>query len=300
MNILVIGSKGFIGSNCVKTFSGKHEVWGCDIVPGEGENYIQLSEKNSFESILAQRQYDVCINASGSANVGSSYSNPVNDRQLNTDNVEIMLQALVKNNHECKFINFSSAAVYGNPVRLPITERAEVAPLSPYGKHKALSEEILKQYASDHKLRTCSLRVFSAYGPGLRKQLFWDIFLKTRQTQHIKLFGTGNESRDFIFIDDLMNAVESVIANASFDGTVVNIASGTETTIRDAATAFLGGLPGKYELEFSGEVKAGDPINWCGDISLLKSYGFTPRTALQEGLRKTAEGYLNDQLPGHV
>ncbi len=292
MKIIIIGSKGFVGSACVAKLASEHDVIGADIVLSSEPAYIHISNKGSLEDLFKSNLYDVCINASGSANVGFSFANVQKDHELNVDNVKVMLDAIATFQPSCKFINFSSAAVYGNPISLPIGENSATTPLSPYGQHKLESEKLLHASHTDSGLSTCSLRVFSAYGPRLYKQLFWDIFQKWKNTSSITLFGTGNESRDFIFIDDLIFAVESVIKNAKFHGEVINVASGKETTIRLAASMFLDILAKPYELSFSGEEKPGDPINWCADITTLKAIGFVPVVDLETGLRATVLEYL--------
>lgn len=297
--ILIVGSRGFIGSHCVEYFSANNEVCGCDVTEknDSSQKYFQIKNNSDFNIILAKHKFDLFINASGSAGVGFSISYPEKDYELNTANVEAMLAAIKKHSPQTKFINFSSAAVYGNPKHLPINEYDEIMPLSPYGKHKAEAEKILKKYHDDSGLKTCSVRVFSAYGPGLHKQLFWDLFLKARETKHIRLFGTGDESRDFIFIDDLVGAIECVAQNAPMNGECINVSSGIETRVSEAAQIFLNALGQTFELNFSGEVKEGDPVNWKADVRVLNELGFRTSVSLQEGLKRLAKAYKGIPLP---
>lgn len=290
MKILIIGSRGFIGSHCVDHFNSKGlEVWQADVDESSGENFYKINRQNSDYSILfKEHQFDVCINASGSAHVGFSFENPSRDFELNVVNVQKILVAIRDYNPECKFVNFSSAAVYGNPQFLPITENSSCKPLSPYGFHKLQSELLLTEYHNFFGLQTCSLRVFSAYGPRLKKQLFWDLYQKSLQSEVISLFGTGSETRDFIYIDDLLHILDLVIQNSSFQGSIYNVASAVETTISEAAQIFIGAFsPGK-KLEFTGEVKEGDPIHWLADMEFLKGKGFNPQFDLHLGLKKYA------------
>lgn len=289
MKILIVGSVGFIGANALRYFSSRgHNVTGCDIVESPTfliGQYITIDAVSpNFAALFVSSNYDVCINASGSAHVGFSFEDPAKDFELNVLNVNRLLVAIRKYNPACRFINFSSAAVYGNPVRLPITEDIPTKPLSPYGFHKLQSEYLLTEYHKFFGLHTCSLRVFSAYGPGLRKQLFWDMYQKTRQPEHIQLFGTGSESRDFIYIEDLLRVVELIIESDIFEGNVINVASGKETTIREAAGIFYEILDPKLTFSFSGKVKAGDPNNWRADIQTTKLLKFQPHWNLTEGL----------------
>jgi dTDP-glucose 4,6-dehydratase/UDP-glucose 4-epimerase len=290
MKILIIGSRGFIGSHCVDYFQSKGlEVWQADVNESIGENFYKISRHNSDYSILfKEQQFDVCINASGSAHVGFSFENPSKDFELNVVNVQKILVAIRDYNPDCKFINFSSAAVYGNPKILPITENTPCKPLSPYGFHKLQSELLLTEYHKFFGLKTCSLRVFSAYGPRLKKQLFWDLYQKSHQSNVISLFGTGNETRDFIYIDDLLQIIDLVIQHSTFQGSIYNVASNTETTIAEAAKIFIKAFSPEKKVVFNGEVKVGDPNNWLADMQILKEKGFEPQFNLSLGLKKYA------------
>ena len=119
---------------------------------------------------------------------------------------------------------------------------------------------------------TCSLRLFSVFGERLTKQLFWDIYQKSKSGKHIGLFGTGEESRDFIYVGDLAIALDKILQHTRFAGEVINVSSGVETTIRDAANSFCRQLGNDYVLEFNGQRKEGDPVNWRADIRLLESF----------------------------
>ena len=290
MKILIIGSKGFIGSHCVDHFTAKgFEVFQADVNASMNEKFYKIERKNSDFSIpFKEHQFDVCINASGSAHVGFSFENPSKDFELNVVNVQKILVAIRDYNSDCKFINFSSAAVYGNPTILPITENTACKPLSPYGFHKLQSELLLTEYHKFFELNTCSLRVFSAYGPRLKKQLFWDLYQKSLQSDVISLFGTGTETRDFIYIDDLLQIIDLVIENSTFQGSIYNVASNTEATIAEAAQVFINTLSPEKKVVFNGEVKVGDPNNWLADMEILKETGFKPQFNLSLGLKKYA------------
>lgn len=291
MNILVIGSKGFIGSACADYFSqAGHTVFRADISESDEANYTQLEAVHtSFDKLFTQASFDLCINASGSAHVGFSFEKPEKDFELNVLNVHKILVAIRIHQPQCRLINFSSAAVYGNPESLPISEHSAKNPLSPYGFHKLQSEYLLKEYNRFFQIPTCSVRIFSAYGPGLRKQLFWDLYQKTKQASgNITLFGTGEESRDFIYIDDLVKAIQILTEKAAFDGSSYNVASGIETSIKDAARIFFKNIDPALQYMFSKEQKIGDPDNWVADISALRSMGFEPSVSIEEGLSSTA------------
>lgn len=291
MKILIIGSKGFIGSHCVDYFKSKgFEVFQADVNESLETNYYQIETHNSdFSLPFKENQFDVCINASGSAHVGFSFENPSKDFELNVVNVQKIVVAIRDYTPNCKLINFSSAAVYGNPQFLPITENSACKPLSPYGFHKLQSELLLTEYHKFFGLNTCSLRVFSAYGPRLKKQLFWDLYQKTIQGEVVTLFGSGSETRDFIYIDDLMQIMDLVIQHSSFEGSIYNVGSNQEIAIAEAAQIFLKEFSPDKKVEFNGKVKVGDPNNWLASMENLKKYGFKPQYHLSLGLKKYVE-----------
>jgi dTDP-glucose 4,6-dehydratase/UDP-glucose 4-epimerase len=291
MKILIIGSKGFIGSHCVDYFTAKgYDVWQADVNKSSDKFFYKIERQNSdFSLVFKEHQFDVCINASGSAHVGFSFENPSKDFELNVANVQKILVAIRDYNPKCRFINFSSAAVYGNPQTLPIKENSICKPLSPYGFHKLQSELLLTEYHKFFGLNTCSLRVFSAYGPRLKKQLFWDLYQKSLQSHEISLFGAGNETRDFIYIDDLLQIIDLVIQNSLFQGSICNVASQIETTIAEAAQVFINAYYPAKKVVFNGQTKIGDPDNWVADMEILKKYGFEPHFNLNLGLKKYVE-----------
>ena len=300
MKIIIIGSEGFIGSSCVRHFlrNKANDIVCCDLLDEEfisgsrpeGIDYIRLKGKvtdtsNMFENVFGDAiRYDVCINAAGSADVQRSFVQPDKDFEMNVLLIHRLLEAIRKHQPKCKLVNFSSAAVYGNAKELPISEDSPLEPCSPYGGHKRISELMLSNYSRMFKIGTCSLRVFSAYGPGQKKLLFWDIYQKSKQDSKIRLYGTGDESRDYIYIDDLCSAIEIVISKAEFCGEAINVATGKESRIREVAQNFVRLLPDKHEVVFSSEKRVGDPSRWKADISKLKSMGFSPSYDMDKGL----------------
>jgi len=292
MKILIIGSKGFIGNHMFNYFKKlNYFVVGCDVVTDYvTENYIQIEATNSnYHAIFENNTIDVCINCSGAASVPLSLKNPLKDFNLNTLNVFKILDAIRLHQPACKFINLSSAAVYGNPEKLPIKENANLNPLSPYGIHKMQAEQICKEFNKHYHIQTCSLRIFSAYGNGLMKQLFWDLYQKFKTGDVVELYGTGNETRDFIHVEDIQEAIHLVMNNASFTGEEINLANGEELTINFVASVFKKHLHSKKEIFFNNTVKEGDPLNWRADISKLKNIGYQQKISIEKGI----ESYIN-------
>ena len=299
--ILIVGSKGFLGSHILShmTDLNDFEVWGCDVVNDyTAKNYFIIDASNSdFEEVFQNNQFDVCVNCSGAASVPDSLMHPLRDYYLNTVNVFKLLEAIRKYTPHCKFINISSAAVYGNPQKLPITEDSVAQPLSPYGNHKLQSEQICKEFHIYYQTNTCSLRIFSAYGAGLKKQLLWDISQKSAHSKKdIILFGTGNESRDFIHVLDIVQAVEIILRKGEFNAAIYNVANSIEITVAYVAETLLKSLGWKGSLAFNNLQRKGDPLNWKADITRLKSLGYNQKITIVDGLNMYAKWLIEEKL----
>jgi len=293
MKILIIGSRGFIGSHTFSFFNkiDSYEVWRADVVVDyPAQKYFLIDAANiDFEEIFQNHSFDVCINCAGAASVPDSVIHPLRDYYLNTKLVFNLLDSIRKYNKGCKFLQLSSAAVYGNPGILPINESHVPDPISPYGWHKYQSELICKEFHQVYNLHTCAARIFSAYGPGLKKQIFWDWSSKIRESKEIVLFGTGNESRDFIYIDDLVASLNCIVNNSLFEAEIINIANGEEITINKAISVFRNFGDVHFNYTFTNESRAGDPINWCADINKIKNWGYKQQTSFEEGVKKYIE-----------
>lgn len=301
MKILIIGAKGFIGSHAFHYFSKQKDIicWGCDVVVDYVEKqYIVLDATNSdFNEIFEETSFDFCINCSGAASVPDSLQHPLRDFTLNTLNVVKILEAIRKNAPNCRFINLSSAAVYGNPIHLPVSENDAVNPVSPYGRHKWYAEEVCKEYYVHFGIACASLRIFSAYGPGLKKQLLWDIVQKTKDSSGaINLFGTGEETRDFIYVEDIVSLIHIIMLKSEFTASVYNIANGQQIAIKDLAFMLLQNLDFQGKAVFSGDVRKGDPVNWQADISVIKDLGYVPKYTIEDGINNYVQWIKETEL----
>jgi UDP-glucose 4-epimerase len=293
MNILILGSEGFIGRHLVSYFiSEGYKLYGCDLydAPTQQYNYRKTSRLSpEWEELISESEVDVCINAAGNGSVPYSNAHPANDFESNSVDTMRILDCIRKYRPACKYLHISSAAVYGNPRILPVKEDAVKKPLSPYGWHKLIAENLCQEFSDIYGIRTAIVRPFSVYGPGLKKQLFWDVFQKSLSNKgKIELWGTGNESRDFIYIDDLVKSFHKIILGSPMNGEVYNIASGKETTIKEVVGLFLGYFEEPCMVNFNQHTREGDPVNWQADIHHISQLGFQPAVSLKEGLKETA------------
>ncbi|MDZ4710684.1 MAG: NAD-dependent epimerase/dehydratase family protein [Saprospiraceae bacterium] len=290
-HILILGSEGFIGNHLIGYFRTEgYTVSGCDLFDTprrRNYQYYKVSRLSpEWEELFSGSSFNFCINAAGSGNVPYSMSHPVQDFEANTFDTVRILDVLRRINRDCRYLHISSAAVYGNPDRLPVPEAFPTTPVSAYGWHKLMAEQVCKEYQDLFGVSISVVRPFSVYGEGLKKQLFWDICSKLEVSDTIQLLGTGFESRDFIHISDLTALIEVILLCSAFQGEVFNAASGIETTIQDIAKIFENYYGGEKSIHFSKEVRNGDPLNWRADISKIKSLGFRPSIRLEEGVKQ--------------
>lgn len=293
--VLITGVAGFLGRYVARHFA-KHgwRVVGFDEVPPENVQiadveYIRAQLPGAhLEEVLQTLAPDACVHCAGRASVGLSMENPAADYHGNTLLVFGLLEALRRSAPRCRFVLLSSAAVYGNPASLPVTEEHAIKPLSPYGYHKRQAELLCEEFSRIYSLSTACARIFSAYGPGLRRQVVWDICEKILSTGQLALKGTGGESRDFIHAADVAHGLYLLATKGECAGEIYNLASGREVTIAELAETLIEALNSPVQPVFDGRVSPGDPLHWSADISKIAALGFSAATPLEQGLHTVA------------
>lgn len=289
-NIVITGVNGFIGSHVAEKYlKDGYSVIGVDISSVsaiDGIKYYQLNlYEDSMDDILKTYQPFALIHCAGMADVNYSMQHPDSDFVSNVVVARRVLYSVKNTSSNTIFIFLSSAGVYGNPVRNPIDEQHEKNPISPYALHKALVEDICWYFVRQFNIDIRILRIFSAYGAGLKKQIFWDMGQKIKKYGRLELFGTGEESRDFIYIEDLAHAIQLIMETKRTDEIIYNVANGIEIKIRDTAEIFCKECGvNKEQISFNGCERQGNPINWCADIKRIKRLGYKPKTDINMGI----------------
>lgn len=290
--ILILGASGFIGTACAQAFSDSgDEVCRVGRRAATGSNaFYQLCQfdADSLRRVVSEFRPNLCLNAAGASHPAASVQDPCADFEANTILVQHALEALRQEAPSCRYIGISSAAIYGDNPELPWREEAQPCPRSPYGYHKLCAELLAEEYHRLYGLGTLTFRAFSVYGPGLRKQLFWDLFQRSRHAADLPLFGSGRETRDFIYIDEVVAGMMQLAEQASFAGEVLNLGSGHATTIADACEGLLGELGWRGTHYFTGEEIPGSPWRMEADMTRSFALGFRPKIELAEGLKRTA------------
>lgn len=292
--VLITGANGFIGTKIYERFEEKgYEVMGWDIVANDATKKIKCFNMACAEDVYQEiNEYrpDIVIHCAGSADVGRSVQNPDTDYVGNvtlTHNILFGLHRAALDH--VRFVFLSSAAVYGNPASLPITEEMALNPLSPYAVHKVMCESLCTYFAKNYGMDVKIARIFSAYGKGLMKQIFWDMYKKAKQTGELRMFGTGNEMRDYIHVDDVIHSLY-LLATSSSNEIVYNVANGEGVSIRAATEMFANCVQIPTEkISFNGVVREGDPLKMIADISKMINIGYKKTRDMQEALQAYIE-----------
>lgn len=289
--VLITGAGGFIGFGVLKRFLKDNDiVEGWDLISCDytATNIKKVNMENEEEVIANLKAFkpDIIIHCAGFADVGKSIQYPEIDYHANVTLTHNLLFGLHKLHMEdTRFIFLSSASVYGNPISLPITEDAKLNPLSPYALHKVMCEDICKYFVYNYGMSIKIARIFSAYGRGLKKQIFWDMYHKFQSMGCLDMFGTGNESRDYIHIEDVVQAIFLLTSDKS-DSIIYNVANGEEVSIHQAASIFaVYAKINNNKIHFNGVVREGEPLNWRADISRITKLGYEKKIQIEDGLR---------------
>jgi UDP-glucose 4-epimerase len=231
----------------------------------------------------------VVVHCAGSGQVGFSLTRPYEDFHRNVDSTATVLEYLRTLAPRATLVFLSSAAVYGNAFAGPISEATPAAPLSPYGTHKQLAEQLCAAHSHHFGLRTIVLRLFSVYGPGLRKQLLWDACHRLK-TDVPEFAGTGRELRDWLHVSDAAALIQAVASANPAGHSVLNGGTGTGTPVSEVLAELAAAL-GTREARFTGQHRPGDPSSLVADASRASLLGWRPRYSWRRGIREYADWF---------
>ncbi len=303
MKALVTGGAGFIGSHIVdELLARKCEVrvlddFSAGRMPNLPEGGVELvrgsiTDRETLEK--AVDGIDVIFHEAAQVSVARSMEHPKETWEINIRGTKLLLNAAVKAGVK-KVVFASSAAVYGNAIP-PLVESKDPKPVSPYGDSKRMGELLMKEYAAKEHIGTVSLRYFNVYGPrqdpksGYSGVITRFIDCMSRGERPV-IYGSGMQTRDFVFVRDVVRANMLAMEAQKSNGSAYNIATGSGITVNELVKALNSVMGTDLEPVFEAE-RPGDIKYSLADVTLAKKrLEFVARTPLQEGLEQTVAWY---------
>lgn len=306
MKIFVTGGAGFIGRHLTRSLlKGKNEIT-------IYENFSS-STKNDVKDILKQTHLvkgdltnfkllqssmidsDYVIHLAAMIDVAESIKHPEKSHQVNVMGSINVLKACVSNRIK-NIIAASSAATYGDPKTIPVSENTVPNPVSPYGADKLAMEFYVKAFCNAFGLNGISLRFFNVYGEGQTNAyagVITKFMNKIERNKPLTIFGDGKNTRDYVYIDDLVQGINKAMKKIQGKkGDVYNIASGKSISVNELAKKMLSSY-GKNLKIIHDPPRKGDLRHSAASISLAKKeLGYLPKFSLEKGLKNILENRL--------
>jgi UDP-glucose 4-epimerase len=307
--VVITGGAGFIGSHIAAEVTKEYEVV---IIDNLDDYYSPDLKRRNLEILLANpnvrffegditdpgllrrvidSDVEFVFHEAAQAGVRISVENPFKPNQVNvlgTLNVlKASLDAGVK-----RVINASSSSVYGKVKYLPFDEAHPTMPVSPYGVSKLAAEHYCRVFYEVYGLPTVSLRYFTVYGPRMRPDLAISIFTrKMLANEPITVYGDGEQTRDFTYIDDIVRVNRKLLETSAADGYAMNVGGGHRITVNDLIGHLREITGSESEVVYSDKQK-GDAEHTLADTSLArKLVGYRPETTIENGLKKFVAWY---------
>jgi nucleoside-diphosphate-sugar epimerase len=304
MHALVTGAAGFVGSHLSTRLRDEgHDVIGVDsftdyydtaLKRANAEAAIRAGVKfiegdlNVVELDSLLDGIDVVFHLAGQPGVRSSWGSDFSTyTYCNIEATQRLLEASRGSRTLQRLVFASSSSVYGNAERYPTSENDRPQPISPYGVTKLAAEHLCSLYATTFEVPTVSLRYFTVYGPGQRPDMAFTRFaMAAVRGDEIMVYGSGAQTRDFTFVDDVVEANLLAATRDVSPGTVLNVAGGSHTSVNEALQLFEELAGSKLSVTHVKAV-AGDVDRTGGDTAAIRSVlGWRPTMSLREGIAR--------------
>lgn len=302
---LITGGAGFIGSNLANELSLNNRVTIIDDLSMGSVSNIELRDTVTFiegdvtdasvmTDLLRKNTFDYVFHFAAIASVADSVERPVATHHVNFESVLSLLELIKAHQPQLKRLVFaSSAAVYGDEPTLPKQEESVIRPLTPYAIDKFAAEKYVLAYNELYDVPTSAVRFFNVYGPNQNPKspysgvisIMMDKFEMARkgQASDFTLFGDGEQSRDFVYVKDVIQALLLVAESSDSRGEVYNVGTGNQTTLNNLLDFFLESRS-KEVMILKEAVRQGDIPDSYADITKLQTLGYQSRYSIKEGL----------------
>lgn len=311
--IIITGGAGFIGSHIAEALATDgHEIM---IIDNLDDYYSPILKKKNVDCVLKSgdatliqgdvtdidfirtiidKDTEYVFHEAAQAGVRISVENPFKPNNVNVLGTLNVLQASLEADVE-RVINASSSSVYGKVEYLPFDEKHPTQPVSPYGVSKLAAEHYCRVFYEVYGLATVSLRYFTVYGPRMRPDLAISIFTgKMLNNEPITIFGDGEQTRDFTYIEDIVNVNMKLLEAKKVDGRIMNIGSGNRISVNDLVK-YLKEVIGSFSVVNYTDVQKGDAAHTLADVGLTKELlGYEPSIGIEEGLKNFVEEWYGE------
>ena len=301
MNFLITGAAGFLGSALANRLAREgHQVRGLDdLSTGDPQSLStdvlftrgDVNDRPKLWTLL--QDVDCVYHLAARVLVAESTLYPREYNYVNVGGTVSLMEAM-RDVGVRRVVLISSGAVYGDQGEQPLKESAILDPHSPYAVSKLAAEYYVRTIGALWGIETVGLRVFNAYGPGQHLPASHPPVIPNFIWQAVRggtlvVHSDGNQTRDYVFVDDVVSAMVSAATASEVDRQVINVGSGKETSVRNLVNLVLKVTNSNAEVIYNPRTDPG-VSRMCADLSLARQkLGYRPLLSLEEGLRLTLE-----------
>ncbi len=306
MRFLITGAAGFLGSALSNRLAAEgHAVIGVDDLSTGDERTLSkavqfvrgdVNDRPKLWSLL--HDVDCVYHLAAKVSVPESVLYPREYNHVNVGGTVTLMEAM-RDVGVRRVVLISSGTVYGNQPVQPVVETSIPNPRAPYAVSKLAAEYYVKSIGALWSIETVCLRVFNAYGPGqhvppVHTPVIPNFLRQAWENGTIVIHGDGNQTRDYVYVDDVVDAMTAASVAPEINNLTINVGSGTETSIKDLARIVIEVTGGHPEVVYNPRNEGG-LSRLCADLTLARNtLGYEPKTLLIDGLKKTLE---HDILP---